>query len=343
MPRTLARTSLLLICIVGSLPILMGTSCPTNPVPVAVTDQAVTDPNTPTNPGVFQGDRTGIYVTNFSGDSVTVYALDASGDAAPKRTIVGPSTGLNDPLGIAKDSQSRIYVANRSGGKVTAYPYDASGDAAPTRTLTDPNMGSPEGLVTSISDEVFVTNCPTLGGLGGIAGVYRFLNSDTAADFSIAGANTGITVPVGIAIDEARNLFVANAFGGNVSLWSPGQNGNQFPVQAFNPGGNTQSIAYGSASILLGNGSSGINLYHSNSSGNTAWVGQIPNVGYTGGIFFDVNVTPPMIYVADFSGNAIHVIQTVGTPPFLSIGTKTTIKGPSTGLKSPYGVLVIKS
>ncbi len=330
-----------LAAVVLTSPLMMGMDCAGNFAGLPGGDPAAdTDPNMQGNQTAV--DRSGIYVTNYGGDSVTIYALDASGDAAPKRTISGASTGLDDPLGIARDTQRRVYVANRSGCTVTVYEAGAGGDVAPVHTLTDPDMGSPEGLAIGIDDGVFVSNCPTLGGCGGKAGVFHFSANATMSDYAITGPNTGITVPVGVALDEARDLFVANAFGGNVSLFAPGQSGDQFPVRSFNPGGNTQSIAYGSAAILLGNGGSGINEYHSTASGNTMAVGNIGGIGYTGGIYFDTDVTPPVIYVADFFGNAVHIIQTVGVPPFLSIDTITTIQGPSTGLSSPYGVLVVK-
>lgn len=299
-------------------------------------------PALPDDVNVNQGDRKGIYVSNYGGDSITVFALDATGDAAPLRTIKGTATGINDPLGIARDSEGRLYVCNRSGGTVTVYPLTGSGDIAPSRVLADADMGSPEGIVIANTDEVFVSNCPTLGGLGGTAGVFHFGNDATSPDYKIAGANTGLDVPVGVTLDEARNLWVANAFGGTVSLFGPGQSGDQFPTQSFNPGGNTQSIAYGNASILLGM-PGGINTYHSTASGDTAWVGQINDpISYTGGIYFDTDVTPPVIYVADFFGNAVHVIQTVGVAPFLSVQSVTTITGPSTGLSAPYGIVVVK-
>lgn len=326
------------LCIIIT-PFLLGSGCPAN---LSGNLTGNTQGDQQNNDTGTQADRSGIYVTNFSGNSVTIYALDASGDATPKRTISGSSTGLLGPLGIARDTQRRVYVANRSGGKVTVYEPGAGGDATPVLNLTDPDMGSPEGLAIDTSDGVYVGNCPTLGGLGGITGVFHFTSNATTSDYKIAGANTGITVPVSLALDEARDLYVANAFGGTVGLFGPGQTGDQLPVQSFSPGGNTQSIAYGNAAVLLGTGGSGINQYPKTASGNAAASGNIGGIGYTGGIFFDTDVTPPVIYVADFSGNAIHIIQTVGVAPFLTAGTTTTIQGPSTGLENPYGVLVIK-
>lgn len=287
-------------------------------------------------------DVAGIYVTNYYGNSVTVYALDAENDSAPKRTISGDKTGLNGPLGIARDSQRRIYVANREGCTVSVFAPGTANNATPVNILTNPDMGAPEGLAIGNDDGVFVTNCPSLGGCGGEVGVFHFTKDSDTSDYRIAGANTELTVPVGATLDEGRNLYVANAFDGKVAVFAPGQSGNQFPMQSFRPGGNTQSIAYGMNSILLGWGGSGINTYHSNSSGDAAWVGQLPNIGYTGGIYFDTDVTPPIVYVADFSGNKVHIIQTVGVPPFLSIQSIKTIEGPSTGLSAPYGIVVIK-
>lgn len=339
MSRRIVRCGLLVVVAMNCMAMMSTGGCPGGMSAPGDMSGDMNDGGTPGN----TGQSAGIYVTNFGGQSMTVYSLDAMGDAAPIRTISGPNTELNGPIGIARDSQRRIYVANRSGGQVTVYAPGANGDAAPVSKLTDANMGSPEGIAIANTDEVFVTNAPTLGGLGGIAGLFHFPANATASDFNISGPNTGITVPVGVALDELRNIFVANAFGGTIDHFAPGQSGNQFPVRSFSPGGNTQSIAYGNASVLLGAGSIGINTYPSTASGNTMATGNIGNVGFTGLIHFDTDVTPPVIYVTDFFGNKVHIIQTVGVAPFLSVGSIRTIEGPSTGLQSPLGVLVVKT
>ncbi len=348
MSTRLMRNILVSAMVTIALPVMMGMQCPADLTTNMPGDNSTSDSSGDQNqdqvPTGTSADYAGIYVTNYGGNSVTVYSLDADGDAAPKRTISGAKTGIKGPLGIARDTLRQIYVANRSGCNVTVFGAGAGGDVAPVTTLTDADMGSPEGLAIGIDDGVFVSNCPTLGGCGGVAGVFHFTKNTSTSDYRIAGTNTGLTVPVGLALDEARNLFVANAFGGPVNLFGPGQSGDQFPVQSFSPGGNTQSIAYNSATVLLGAGGTGVTEYHSNSTGNTAWLGFLKPAGfsYTGGIFFDTDVTPPIVYAVDFSGNAIYVIQTVGVPPFLSVGTVKVIKGPSTGLMSPYGIVVIK-
>ena len=53
-------------------------------------------------------------------------------------------------------------------------------------------------------------------------------------------------------------------------------------------------------------------------------------------------MTPPVVYLVDFSGNAIYVIQTSGVPPNLTLQSVTTISGQATGLSEPLDVLVVK-
>ncbi len=53
-----------------------------------------------------------LYASNFNANSVTVHGAGANGNVAPTRTIVGPSVGLNLPIGLALDSAGNIYVAN---------------------------------------------------------------------------------------------------------------------------------------------------------------------------------------------------------------------------------------
>lgn len=324
---------------------------------VAANTMAMMSSNGCPNTSVIPGDEMpvvntaipGIYVTNGDSNNVLVFELGASGDALPQRTIGGPNTGINLPIGIAKDSQNNLYVANRKGAGVTVYPLDANGDVAPTRTLADPDMRSAESVIVGSGDDVFVANCPTCGsGGGGQTGVFHFATNATASDFRIGGmtnANTGISTPVGIALDENRNLFVANAFNGSVQVFAPGIMGDQLPLRSFNPGsGNTQAIAYANNAVFLSTPGAGIKEFIATASGNSNASAALNPSGlvYPGGIFVDTSSVSPVVYLADYSGDAIYIIQTVGVAPFLTIGSVTTISGPSTGLSGPLGILVVK-
>jgi hypothetical protein len=338
--RSLARPTL-----AGALALALtacgGDGDPATPPPVATT--------TPTSNG---SATPGIYVTNQN-NSVTVFALDASGNATPARTISGANTGLSLPIGIGVDRQGNLYVANREGGTVGVFPVDASGNVAPTRSISSPGMGSPQGIALGAGDDLYVATCPNCGGgNGGDTGVFHFATNATASDYEIAGANTGFTVPVGVNLDKDKNVYVANAFGGNVAVFAPGNSGNTLPIRSFtmNQGGNAQSQNLGANSganaFAIGMPGRGVQLYDTTASGAADPVATLAAsssfpLSYPAGVFFDNSVTPPVVYVNDYGASAIYVIQTAGTAPNLTIASVRTIQGGATGLSAPLGITVV--
>lgn len=304
-------------------------------------------------PMPIQSTTAGIYVTNAN-NSVTVFALDASGNTAPLRTLAGASTGLALPTGIATDKQGNLYVANRLGSKVTVYPSTANGDVAPTRSIAATGMGSPQGLAVGPTDDLYVSTCPNCGsGAGGTTGVWHFNSGSSTSDNQIAGANTGMTVPGVIALDSNRNLFVANSFGGNVSVFAPGASGNSLPTRSFTPvtGANLQGMSLGPSSgnnaIVLTVPGRGVELYAFGAgpgalpASTLAPSATLP-INYPGGVFFDNSVSPPIVYLVDYGSSAVYVIQTAGITPNLTVASVKTISGAATKLSSPLGVTVVR-
>ena len=103
-------------------------------------------------------DSTGKFVL----PSVAVYSRAANGDVAPLRVIQGPHTGLNLPLGVARDPQTgEIVVANSGGDAVLFFAKNASGDAAPSRILKGPktSLKAPTGVAVDVKrNELWVTS-----------------------------------------------------------------------------------------------------------------------------------------------------------------------------------------
>ena len=90
-------------------------------------------------------DSTGKFVPPF----IAVFSRTASGDAPPTRIIQGPHTGLNLPLGIARDPQTgQIVVANSGDNSVLFFDTHANGDVAPVRVLKGDatNLRAPTGV-----------------------------------------------------------------------------------------------------------------------------------------------------------------------------------------------------
>ena len=294
----------------------------------------------------------GIYVTQGD-NSIVVFALDASGNTAPMRTIGGALAAMSLPIGIEFDpSSNTLFVANRQGGFVSVFDAEANGDVAPLRTLTATGLGSAEGVTLTPAGDLFVSSCPSCGsGLGGQTAVFHFPAGATTSDYALGGATntmTGFSAPGSLAFDAATSeLFVGNSFSGNVSVWPASAQGDVAPSRAFTPGAvNLQSIALANQTLYITvpqNPDAVVMTYDAAATGTPTAAAKLPNGGalnvtYPGGIFVD----GAKIYLVDYLGNAIHIIETTGTPPQVALGTVTTISGAATSLDMPLGIRVVR-
>ena len=303
---------------------------------------------TPPTPPKPQVTKAGIYVTTV-GNAVLVFPLTATGNVAPSRKISGPATGLSLPIGLGVDSKGSLYVANRTGSRITVYPLGADGDAAPTRSLTDAAMKSPQGLFIGANDAVFAIACPNCGSAaGGATGMWHFANGSDVSDYSLQGANTGLTVPNGVGVDGTNNIYIGNAFGGTVNVYAPGSQGNSLPIRSFNPGSsqNVQSMQLSGNTITLSSPGAGILTYLNTASSASPPASTIPSsaalpISYPGGVYLDVSVPQPVLYLVDYGAGAVYIAQTAGSAPNLTVTSVATIKGALTGLSSPLGIAVV--
>jgi DNA-binding beta-propeller fold protein YncE len=94
--------------------------------------------------------------------SINVYALDAQGDTPPLRTIEGPATRLNWPMGVAFDpKRNEVHVANDQGDEILVFSATASGNVAPLRMIKGPKtlIKNPTGVALDVAnDELWVSN-----------------------------------------------------------------------------------------------------------------------------------------------------------------------------------------
>jgi len=96
----------------------------------------------------------------FLGSSLTIFDGDAKGDAAPLRTIAGPLTRLDWPMGVAVDeANNEIIVANNGDNSVLVFKRTANGNVQPARVIRGAATGikGPMG-VTLAKDEIWVAN-----------------------------------------------------------------------------------------------------------------------------------------------------------------------------------------
>ena len=71
--------------------------------------------------------------------TVVVYPLNADGDVAPVRQLIGPTTLLHHPSGLALDVvHDELIVVDAVTGDILAFPRNASGDVPPLRRISTP-------------------------------------------------------------------------------------------------------------------------------------------------------------------------------------------------------------
>jgi len=234
-----------------------GNATPTATIPV------------PGNPfGIALDGAGNIYVTNISIDAIIIYAAGASGNATPPDTIGGPgnTAGVRIPRGIALDGAGNIYVANEGNSTITVYAAGASGRATPMVTIAGGNTGlsSPSGIARDGAGNIYVINHAASFSGGSITVYAAGATGNATPVATIAGDNTGLSFPVGIALDGAGNIYVANFSNSTITVYAAGASGNATPMATITgPGLN------GPFGIALDGAG---NIYVTNFSGNSITV-----------------------------------------------------------------------
>jgi sugar lactone lactonase YvrE len=281
------------------------------------------------SPGGIALDSSGnLYVTNDgdligNADSITVYAPGSNGNALPSNTLF--AVDLATPAGIAVDSSGNLYVANDGStqgltGSITVYPPNSSQIKSQIETNT--GIQEPNGIALDSGGNIYVTNAATdVGGPNDNVLIYppgSYANGAPSA--TIVGANTGLTLPFGIAMNPNGNLYVTNTAGGpdgdgSITVYPAGSTGNVTPTATISDDPNCAPCD--NTGLSSPNGialdSSG-NIYVANSAGGPDGLGSVT------------------IYPASSNGNV--------TPTATISDKPSCAPCDNTKLSSPYGVAV---
>jgi len=147
--------------------------------------------------------NTGFAVANtnpggFFPSAVLLYGPSIGGSVSFVNLIAGYLTKLNVPWGVAVNSKSLIYVANRGNGTITAYATPTPGPSPTTSPSPSPSpTTSPSGSPSPSPTPVSFNEPPAL---------------------TIAGPNTGLVAPTGIAIDSSDRVYVVDPDSGSPSI-----------------------------------------------------------------------------------------------------------------------------
>lgn len=237
-----------------------------------------------------------VAATIANGD-VSAIALDCAAAAASVSTVAGsdgsiggyvdPSTGsaLSNPYHLTVDAAGTIYVADNgnsvirkiSGGVVTTFAGGVSGNADGLGTKA--RFGSPTGVALDDGGNLYVTD-GTNRNIRKIAPDGQVTTVAGNGDYGHANGSVytaSFTGPSGIAVDKARNLYIADPYDQR--------------IRKITPAGEVSTFA-GSGSIGKADGQ-----------------GEAASFSYPAGITIDAAGN---LYVADSAGNRIRKISPSG-------------------------------
>jgi sugar lactone lactonase YvrE len=248
--------------------------------------------------GVAVGVDGTVYVANMDvprddQGSVTVHPAGATGDSAPARRLMGPGTRLLWPGGLVLDHADTLYVASwLFRPRVTVYAPGTGGEAAPVRSLEgfDTDLERPRGLALDAAGMLYVADSRSASGLNaygpdlGAVRVYRpGARGNVAPLRTITGSATRLNGPMGVAVDRAGNIYVANEWGtgpGSVTVYRAGANGDARPLRilagAATGLGAPAAVALDPHDTLyVVNAAGSVTVYEPGASGNAAPVRTI--------------------------------------------------------------------
>jgi hypothetical protein len=333
-----------------------GTSSPAAGIPIsqsaASRTGAVSRSYTPPCPCLYVANN----LASASLGSITIYPLSANGNYSPgSNVIAGSSTNLDHPFDVAVGRNGKIYVANPSNSSITVYAADSSGNATPLQTIIGSSTGlnGTSGIAVSDNGDIYATN----GLYGGTASVTVFsptANGNATPIRTIAGSNTGLVAPLGIAVSYNK-IFVGNrssiyyTIPGSVTVYPVKANGNVTPVQAIGGpntgiGDEALYVAWYGRKIYVTSALYQIGIFPDSANGNVA-----PTKSISGGATLLNNpqgvaiAAQGKIFVTNVSGGyAVTSYKKFGQ---LAVGNNnipplTDITGSNTGLDEPYGLAV---
>jgi hypothetical protein len=280
-----------------------------------------------------------LVVTNLNANSVTVYPRTASGNASPIRTVVGPSTGLMGPLGVAQDLvHGELVVANNFGPSVTVYPLTANGNVAPLRTLGGLAFRPAQVAIDLVHDELFVLSSSILQ-------VYPRTASGNAAPLrSLVGSFTGLVEASDLALDLIHDeLVIVNAASNAITVFPRTASGNTAPLRTIqgvttgliSPAGVALDLVHDEV-YVANQTSSSVTVYARTATGNTAPRRTLQ--GNATGLDFPAGLALDLVHNEVVVPSLLGSVNTFSMGAFGNAPPLRRVTGPSTGLSSPEHV-----
>lgn len=164
-------------------------------------------------------------------------------------------------------------------------------------------------------------------------------NGNVEPTAMIAGPNTGINGPAGLARDASDNLYVANYTAATIKVYAPGAIGDAAPIRSLTLAANPHGILFDDAGNLyvayrhIGR----VDAYAPGASGSATPIrtitGASTGLGTAWGLAVDAAGN---LYVSDWAAHAIRVFAPGANG---NVAPIRTIAGGNTGLSRPTGLV----
>jgi len=165
-----------------------------------------------------------IYVSNTTQNAIELYTPSPGPSATPQYAIGGSNTGLNGPSYLAFDTSKRLYVTNYGAaskqGIIQIYQTYATGNVLPFGSVGVTPGAQPHGIAMIPSNGFAVAYTQPGAFFSSYVIVYApFSSATTFPVNTIAGGNTLLNNPIGVAVDANKNIYVANSGGPYITVY----------------------------------------------------------------------------------------------------------------------------
>jgi hypothetical protein len=291
-----------------------------------------------------------LYVAGYSGNNVVSFSNAAAlnGNVIPTTDLTGGLTRLFSPTAVVIDGAGELIVSNQASRAITVYSdaNSADGNIAPVRQVTGLStlLLSPVAMaIDTVRDLLYVADnatTPRILVFGGVS--TASFNNNVAPAHALT--STAFGSPVGVFLDGANNLYVANFGRSNVLVFSGAStlNGQVTPTRTLtNPSfsaihdvfvdGRNNLFVLVTGSVLVFGSASTINGPVAPSSSLT-----IVGVQDVRAIAVDPAGTG---YIADRFAAAVYVYDNISTRNG-ALAPDRTIQGSNTQLFGPNGLFL---
>jgi sugar lactone lactonase YvrE len=286
-------------------------------------------------------------VSNFNND-IRGYEV---GDGTRLNGNVPPDLIISSPSWGVAALYNKVFNANLSGGSIMVFEVGLGGYSSQLATIAGDATGlkEPNAVAVDKGGNIYVIDQGGRPVEQKVLVYAKGASGNVAPIATIVGSNTGLFGPSGIAVDEARRIYVANrghfrSGPNSITVYAPGANGNASPIATIT-GPNTQlgepmGIAVDAdGTIFVANWENRVTTYAPGANGDVPPIAVIQ--GSHTGLFGPTSIALGFghsLYVTNgFPTEKISVtVYPAGADG--DVAPLATLTGSATGLGFPFGI-----